>query len=60
MRNDGLQFAPYTYTNGEADVYHRVPAVSREHIPFNNAYGFPSSQRLDVYDYHNARKSNFN
>ena len=60
MRNDGLQFAPYTYSNGEADVYHRVPAVSREHIPFNNARGFPSSQRLDVYDYHNARKSNFN
>ena len=60
MRNDGLQFAPYTYTNGEADVYHRVPAVSRERVPFNNAYGFPSSQRLDVYDYHNARKSNFN
>ena len=59
MRNDGLQFAPHSYSYGEADVNHRIPAVRHEYFPFDNAYGFPSTQRLDAYDYHNAKKSNF-
>lgn len=57
VRNDGQRFVPYSYRYGEESIMKTMPGVRNEHVPYDNAFGFPQENNIDEYYYISAKKN---
>jgi hypothetical protein len=56
FRSDGQRFASHSYSYGEAMKPEMGGGVTDEHVPFDNAKGFPNHHPKDSYTYENATR----